>query len=335
MIRAHLLSAYEPNPQAPGPQYLARHSARSDGISLTEDPAEADIVIFCEGHTWPDPYYLAVRKHPVFRKWKQKCVLYCDGDRSITAMPTLTPSMEAWQFNPRTKKTFHYFSREWENHAIDQCRSFETERQYLFSFVGDSTTHPVRRKILDLPDDNALLRDTHGRRGWLLPESERWAYEQFFVDAILKSHFVLCPRGVGPASYRLFETMQLGRVPVVLSDAWVPIDDVNWAECALFVPERRVRDLPSIMAEHLPQAELMGFIARRTWEQYFAPEVTLRRLVDAALQLKGNGYHLGDLMRDYAQFHNGWHLVTLLRHLRRSWQRNRRRARSTLADDSQ
>jgi hypothetical protein len=31
-----------------------------------------------------------------------------------------------------------------------------------------------------------------------------------------------CPAGIGPATYRLFEAMELGRVPVILSDEWVP-----------------------------------------------------------------------------------------------------------------
>src|SRR2546423_4170060 len=35
------------------------------------------------------------------------------------------------------------------------------------------------------------------------------------------SKFILCSRGVGTSSVRLFDTMRMGRVPVILSDQWL------------------------------------------------------------------------------------------------------------------
>lgn len=39
-----------------------------------------------------------------------------------------------------------------------------------------------------------------------------------YLDSIRAAHFVLCPRGVGRWSYRLYETLAAGRVPIVSPD---------------------------------------------------------------------------------------------------------------------
>jgi len=67
-----------------------------------------------------------------------------------------------------------------------------------------------------------------------------------FVDSILDSKFVLCPRGWFPVTYRLFEVMELGRCPVIISDQWVPIQGIPWDECTIQVPEVDVGNIPEI-----------------------------------------------------------------------------------------
>ena len=39
-----------------------------------------------------------------------------------------------------------------------------------------------------------------------------------FENLIKSSFFFLCPRGYGPASFRLYESIELGTVPVYISD---------------------------------------------------------------------------------------------------------------------
>jgi hypothetical protein len=50
------------------------------------------------------------------------------------------------------------------------------------------------------------------------PGSARKEFTTKYAEAIQDSQFVLCLAGNGPATYRYFETMEMGRVPVVLSD---------------------------------------------------------------------------------------------------------------------
>ena len=57
---------------------------------------------------------------------------------------------------------------------------------------------------------------------------------------IKESYFSICPRGYGPTSFRLYESIQMGTVPIYISDKFfLPyIEFLDWSEFAilLFVP---------------------------------------------------------------------------------------------------
>jgi hypothetical protein len=93
-----------------------------------------------------------------------------------------------------------------------------------------------------------------------------------YLEEILASKFVLCPRGFAPSSHRLFEVMELGRVPVILSDSWVPPAGPIWPSFSLSIPENSIDDIPAVIEAHFHRAEEMGRLARAQWEQWFSPE---------------------------------------------------------------
>jgi hypothetical protein len=60
------------------------------------------------------------------------------------------------------------------------------------------------------------------------------------------SVFALCPRGYGPTSFRLYEAMQMGCVPVYITDqAWLPFkDEILWDQTAVLCGIDEVAGLP-------------------------------------------------------------------------------------------
>jgi len=104
------------------------------------------------------------------------------------------------------------------------------------SFVG-SITHSIRQN---------LLMSVNGKPGVFLQVSE-WQENiseektQNFKHITQNSMFSLCPRGYGATSYRLYEAMQLGAVPVYVSDKhllpWR--DEVDWSSfCVILTPDQ-------------------------------------------------------------------------------------------------
>src|SRR5579883_2301464 len=142
--------------------------------------------------------------------------------------------------------------------------------RYLFSFQGNLTSK-TRAALFDMKygrDDVLIERtqpfwsDTGGHR----------EFKRQYADKIRASRYVLCPRGIGTSTFRLFETMQSGRVPVILSDAWVPTPWIDWNRCVLRVPERDIERLPEICLANEPHWQAMAHNARAAWEKWLSPE---------------------------------------------------------------
>ena len=311
MKRVHLLSAY---PGRHAPSWLERYSKRTNQVDLVADPAEADVILFAEQHPGHDPYFSAVVKHPVYRRHREKCVLYHDADRSITRLPTLSPSIERWQFDPRHQRGCHYIARIEVNKSVDEhVPDYRPERRFLANFMGSSRTHPIRRGLLKLDERDFKLHDTDVRYFWEVPHEQRNA----FVEVCAESYFVLCPRGAGPSSYRLFEAMQLGRVPVIISDEWVPVEGVDWSTCSVRVSESEVPQLPELLRARQPEAVNMGREARRIWETRFSPEASLATLTELATQALREPFGAAAQLNAARQCLHPFHRRNLLRHLKR------------------
>jgi hypothetical protein len=108
-------------------------------------------------------------------------------------------------------------------------------------------------------------------------EKDLRRYNTIISDSV----FSLCPAGAGPNSLRLWESLTIGCVPVILSDHLVMPDIkrisagkfTDWADIVLFHPESDLETLPdrleSIEASELQQRsmraiEIMEFINRST-----------------------------------------------------------------------
>ncbi len=297
-----------------GPTWLKERSAPLKGYELVDDPVAADMILFVENHPPLDPYLFSVHSHELKKRFPEKCVLHHDADRSVTTMRTVSPSIERWQFDPRHKATYHYIARFCENRYLNAVRDFEFERKYLYSFDGSTRTNPMRKEIMKLERPDALLMDRGQAKAWEMTEEELEPYQRAFVEGMLASHFILCPSGVGPASFRLFEAMQLARPPVIIADRWVPVEGPDWESFAVFVPEEAVARIPEILEGRRDESVEMGKRAREAWERYFSPEVSLQRLCDAAAPLLEHRYGMLEYLGDLKQFLHPYHLRGLMRY---------------------
>ncbi len=96
----------------------------------------------------------------------------------------------------------------------------------LGSFAGLLKTHPMRKEMaggLRKRPDMYLLNGNEG--------------SEHFVNVTLASRVCLAPRGYGGSSFRLFEAMSLGVVPLVIGDHDTrPFKRfVDWDSCSLLV----------------------------------------------------------------------------------------------------
>jgi hypothetical protein len=288
MARIHLLTVYPESDLRSRGGYLAlMENARVDRFKihqLVDDPETADIVLFVEVDI--GRFCEKVLKHPYTKRFREKCFMFSSDYRVIPFLPGVYTALEkSWYLRRRTRPGFYLSC------MINPLIKFEPDanRDLLYSFMGDVQTAPVRRALARLEHPRGLWVDTSRESQaamWNASAEQRAVFWKRYADAGRRSQFILCPRGVAPSSIRLFETMCLGRVPVILADEWVPPQGPRWENFSIQIPERDFRRVPGIMEERKADAFEMGLAARNEWEEYFSPEVVFHRVVELCLEIQ-------------------------------------------------
>jgi hypothetical protein len=310
-----------------------RESAQLDPFGhhqLSSDPIDADIILFVEGHPGFDPYLLGVRHHLFWRRYSKKCFLYHDADYAVPILRGVYPSILKRDFLPDRCRGGGYIARLVENEFVRYRELDRTTVRWLYSFIGEANS-TVRRAIFARQHSRGFVRDTSGRHAWELRGSEQVNYKREFANIIEQSAFVLCPGGCGPTSYRLFETMEMGRVPVILSDQWVAPEGVPWKQFSLRLPESCVSELDGILTMHESRVEEMGRCARKAWEQWFAKPVAFHRLVEACASIEATERVPSSAFRAWSSLARVPHRHIWLRAEYRRWKFRLRRSKGIAA----
>jgi hypothetical protein len=148
---------------------------------------------------------------------------------------------------------------------------------------GLSGDHPRTLALLAVDHDrrlepNFVLRETFWA-GAIGDSDALLAARREYVANMVESDYVLCVRGIGNFSYRLYETLSLGRIPVFVdTDCVLPLDfDIDWRDHCVWVEEGeidRIGDLVLEFHESLGEGEFeeRQRACRQLWEARISPE---------------------------------------------------------------
>lgn len=259
-------------------------------LRLVERRQDADVIVY------PVPPWRDAEAPEPLRRFRPRelarCFVFSQADEPVAWAPGMYASLPRSQARPGMTGGFYVApNHRGTDRLTDELEAArELEPDLLWSFVGTGGNAPVRQRLLELDDPEALVRDTQRFsdevRWRAAGDSERRAAHAEYATAIGRSTFVICPRGRGPGSMRLFEAMQAGRCPVIMADDWLPPPFVDWEECSLRVPENRVEELSAVLHAHSADAREFGRTARRVWEEHFSPERQLTTLCRVALDCR-------------------------------------------------
>jgi hypothetical protein len=155
----------------------------------------------------------------------------------------------------------------------------EKEKDITASFIG-SYTHPIRAQMAQ-----CCPPEVHGYALSMQPHwSEKITEERFraFEDISIRSKYMLCPRGYGPTSYRLYEAFQYKAVPVYISDRfWLPWEDeVRWDDLIVKITPDQIPEIKSILENYDDKRETMIEYASNIYEDYFSIEGAFNKILD-------------------------------------------------------
>ena len=100
----------------------------------------------------------------------------------------------------------------------------------------------------------------------------------------------------GPSSYRLFEVMRAGRVPVFISDSWVRPEGPDWDAFVVFVKEREVGSIPMLLRERENEWRRRGRAARIAFDDWYSRERAFHSICSG---LRGLGMARGRFRRRF------------------------------------
>jgi len=251
---------------------------------LTEDPEAADLIVLSG-----DIETLAhARANKLLQRYPEKTMAYAEIDTVIPFVPGVYASAAKERgLKLRRTQSNIYFSR-YGCSMNPEVRHRPLEpKELLFCFRGrrDCT---VRTNILNYPYNrpDVEVLETSGWMHWKEGIVGTRQAQKDYADALARSHFALCPRGMGFGSIRLFEVMEMGVAPVLLADRYALPPGPDWNSFLLQFPEREFRRLPELLEPHVAESEERGRRAREVWEQFFAPELAFDRMVDQLIEIR-------------------------------------------------
>ena len=84
-----------------------------------------------------------------------------------------------------------------------------------------------------------------------------------FIDHLERNTYILCPRGTENYSYRIYETLGRGRIPVIIDTDIVLPKEINWDYLSVRVPYESLNKIYEIILRDYKSRSGPEFIARQ------------------------------------------------------------------------
>lgn len=160
------------------------------------------------------------------------CIIQWNHDRDAATVPELQdlpPNFRVLQFNTSRPTQNDIVLPFWNVETRQQWRP-EDDRQVTGSFIGYVGGVKVRQAVRDA---------FRGKTGWVIVDTTEKALPQDeYLKWMLASDFALCPRGGGLNSYRFFESLQCGCIPILFADdVAMPYPNLDWPSISIHIAE--------------------------------------------------------------------------------------------------
>lgn len=123
------------------------------------------------------------------------------------------------------------------------------------------------------PETNFLFRS-----GFWAPEKSKLTARREYYDNMLSGSYCVCMRGCGNFSYRLYEALSFGRVPILIdTDCVLPFEEsgvIKWSQHILRITKDELLDMEESDLRHLlnDNGHISPLNNREMWQQYLSPE---------------------------------------------------------------
>ncbi len=186
--------------------------------------------------------YSQMINHPLFKKYENKFAIYVNDDDpgflyddkkciKWVSQPSRNKEENA-KHNITTIPLIMSDHYHIDDNTIARLR--ENKKIYDFCFIGSVGCY--NRSILkNIEHPKYYFEDTSNFTIYTdMSKQDKIDHIIAFLEKISKSKFVFCPRGIGSSSFRLYEAMMVGSVPIITGMNDYPFDDiVKWDDFSI------------------------------------------------------------------------------------------------------
>lgn len=152
--------------------------------------------------------------------------------------------------------------------------------EYLISFIGRIGAK-VRPKMFE---------ELQGKENFHIHESA--GNTDLFLEYLKKTLFSLCPRGYGITSFRMYESMELGCIPIYIvcddDPHWIPFaDKIDWNKLAILLKESEIHKIDNIIKNMSKEeiAERLKYV-EECYNEFFTLEGAAKNIAIAIQEWK-------------------------------------------------
>lgn len=170
-------------------------------------------------------------------------------------------------------------------------RNFTEQIRYK---IGRRKRNPMYRvgpelrgeAVRALQKNNSIETDFILRNGfWAAGEKDKIEARRVYANNMLQSPYALVARGAGNFSYRLYEVLSCGRIPVFIdTDCVLPFDEfIDWKKQMLWIDRSELSQIAEKLNDFHSQIapgdfEEMQFNCRKLYEDWIRPEAFFSKI---------------------------------------------------------
>ena len=331
-IYIYILDPADVNPKVPINKKFAynevlnvANKTNGNKFLLSQDIDNSDLIIAPSNFRTYGIFMEDLKNSLLYNKYRKKLYIYNCGGKQYPFIPGIYTNIFPGFVKGNWACGGHYLSSKIIKHKFSSKEIDESKRDYLLSFVGSSRNHACRQKVFEINHPRGYLHDSNPKkdklRWWEKDDSKSSVIR--FRNITLNTKFLLCPRGVNTSSIRIFEGMEAGCVPIIISDNLVLPNGPNWNEFSMIIPENSINKIPAICEELEPGFKNMSKLSRQAWEKFFSTESSFHSLCTWINSLHGqvaenrNILEKKTLLQSYfSVYHNKQRLYSRIKQMR-------------------
>ena len=237
----------------------------SEKVKIVDDVESADIILY------PKKLDSGIKKYINLNK---KVLAFYNDDNDVSFILDEVILFRTSIVNSRKRKNENVMPA-WSS----DFNILEYRKKHEIPTIGfcGSITHPIRKEVIEQIEKNSnsipnfIIRESFwGGK----PHDKNLRNE--YINNMINSDFVICCRGAGNFSYRLYETMNMGRIPIIIdTDISLPChgDGIDYNK---FIMTENVKDVPKLIEKMWKGLTEETYLAlqmysRRMYDEYISP----------------------------------------------------------------